>query len=64
MQHVGIKISFDLDNASVYQHITDSDGSESYVNGAAALEILRDMLMGANVAADVDGSSVTLTISK
>lgn len=64
MKHVGIKISFDLENASVYQHLTDSDGSESYVNGAEALEILRDMLMNANVAADVDGNAVTLTISK
>lgn len=64
MKHVGIKISFDLADASMYQHTTDSDGTESYATGADALEILRDMLTNAAVAADVHNGTVTLTISK
>lgn len=64
MQHVGFKITFDLADASVCQHVTDSDGSESYVNGAAALDALRDALLNAAVAADVHDGTVTLTISR
>lgn len=65
MKHTGIKITFQLEDAQMWEHTTDSaTGEDTTISGVDALNQLRDMLMNCAVSADVFDGTVTLTISK